>query len=178
MKKILVLASVIASCAMLASCDMITNKFKEDAKKELEEEYELKLELAEAKAEAEAAKKEAAEAKAAAESAAESAEMASRRAAVKPVQKSRSNNYAVSSADQYAWLSQRRVTASDLSGLSGSDLRILRNAIYARHGYIFKSADLRNYFSSFSWYHPSSHDVSGRLNSIEKYNIAEIQRWE
>ncbi|WP_078775722.1 YARHG domain-containing protein [Fibrobacter intestinalis] len=29
---------------------------------------------------------------------------------------------------------------------------ILRNSIFARHGYIFKSEDLKAYFSKFNWY--------------------------
>ncbi|MBU0766082.1 MAG: DUF3160 domain-containing protein, partial [Bacteroidetes bacterium] len=41
----------------------------------------------------------------------------------------------------------------DISGLSVSELRILRNALYARHGYIFMKADLRGYFTANTkWY--------------------------
>jgi len=66
----------------------------------------------------------------------------------------------------------------DLEGLTQSELRILRNSIYARHGYIFKSADLTAYFSRFSWYHPTLTDVNGQLSSIEKENIAFIKDHE
>lgn len=34
------------------------------------------------------------------------------------------------------------------------ELRIMKNAIYAVHGYSFKSYDLKELFSSFSWYKP------------------------
>ena len=40
----------------------------------------------------------------------------------------------------------------ELSNLSKQELRILRNAFYARLGYIFKSKDLIDFFSQFSWY--------------------------
>lgn len=34
------------------------------------------------------------------------------------------------------------------------ELRLLRNTIYAQHGYAFNSSDLNEYFSQFSWYMP------------------------
>lgn len=74
----------------------------------------------------------------------------------------------------YTWLSD-----ADVAGLSKSQLRVLRNTIYARHGRRFKSADLRNYFSQFSWYSPYRDEVSpGELTSTEKHNISLIQKYE
>lgn len=81
-------------------------------------------------------------------------------------------------AMQYNWLSERKVTASDLAGLSKGELRILRNAIYARHGYKFKNAQLREYFSSFSWYEPLYDDVNSSLSKTEQYNVDFIQSYE
>ena len=46
------------------------------------------------------------------------------------------------------------------------------------HGYIFKSADLRNYFKQFNWYVPRYKDVTRFLNKTEQYNIAFIRRYE
>jgi len=83
-----------------------------------------------------------------------------------------------SSDEDYAWLSQRRVTESDLRGKSKAELRILRNAIFARHGYKFKSADLMTYFKRFSWYHPQSSDVSAQLSSLEQSNVQFIKSYE
>ncbi len=80
--------------------------------------------------------------------------------------------------DQYAWLSDRLVKASDLEGKTAGDLRLMRNAIFARHGYIFKSDDLKEYFSEFDWYEPRYADVSNRLSGIEQKNIAFIQKYE
>ena len=44
-------------------------------------------------------------------------------------------------------------TNMDISQLSLSELRVLRNAFAARKGYIFESADLRSIFNQTSWYY-------------------------
>lgn len=46
------------------------------------------------------------------------------------------------------------VLGSDV--LTSEELRICRNAIFAKYGYVFKSADLYDYFSDFVWYYPDS----------------------
>ncbi len=51
------------------------------------------------------------------------------------------------------------------------DLRILRNEIFARKGFIFKSKDLKEHFSQFPWYKPKYTDVTDSLSMIEKANI-------
>lgn len=78
----------------------------------------------------------------------------------------------------FDWLSERKLEISDISGLSAGDLRLLRNAIFAKHGYRFSSADLTGYFSRYSWYTPSRSDVSSQLSSIERANIDLISRYE
>ncbi len=71
------------------------------------------------------------------------------------------------------------LTDDDVCNLSGPELRILRNTIYARHGRRFKSADLREYFSGFSWYNPRVNEVNPKeLSDVEKHNIQLIQRYE
>lgn len=42
-----------------------------------------------------------------------------------------------------------------LKELSKENLRILRNYVFAKHGYIFKSKDLQAYFEQFNWYIPN-----------------------
>ncbi|ARK25385.1 hypothetical protein SporoP37_12440 [Sporosarcina sp. P37] len=66
---------------------------------------------------------------------------------------------------------------SDLNGLSKEDLRLARNEIFARHGYMFKSKDLQNYFGSQSWYEPNP-DFDGKLAEWEKHNIQLIKSYE
>lgn len=76
-------------------------------------------------------------------------------------------------------LDSQKLTDEDLRYMSKHELRLLRNEIFARHGYIFKSRDLQEHFNSKSWYHPittSTYDV--HLNSIEQYNINLIKQYE
>ena len=68
-----------------------------------------------------------------------------------------------------------RLTMRDLELLTQRELRFARNEIYARHGYIFESDDLRIYFSKKSWYFPNPNYDDSLLNSIEKYNVKLIQ---
>lgn len=75
-------------------------------------------------------------------------------------------------------LSTRKLTYNDIRSLSKPQLRILRNEIYARHGYIFKSADLKAYFSKYPWYKPLYGDVTSKMSGIEKYNAAFIKKYE
>jgi hypothetical protein len=42
-----------------------------------------------------------------------------------------------------------------LASLSKSELRIYRNLIFAKYGYIFKSEDLNAYFRATNWYKPN-----------------------
>ena len=79
-------------------------------------------------------------------------------------------------SELFRYASGRLLTYEDIAGLNTDELRILRNFFYARHGYIFKSDDLRRYFASFDWYHPISHSVT--LNKIEKYNVDFIKKFE
>lgn len=76
----------------------------------------------------------------------------------------------------YPFTSLRKVTDNDVAGLSPRELRIMRNEIYARHGYIFDSADLHNYFMEKRWYNPVTKDVN--LSAIEKYNVEFIKQYE
>ncbi|GAE28224.1 hypothetical protein JCM9140_4434 [Halalkalibacter wakoensis JCM 9140] len=71
----------------------------------------------------------------------------------------------------------RRLSSSELSGLSDWELRIARNEIFARHGYVFESGDLTRYFYSKAWYSPND-SYNGALNAIEEYNVALIRSFE
>jgi len=79
----------------------------------------------------------------------------------------------------YPESSTKYLTERDLYGKSKYDLKIMRNEIYARHGYIFKSSpDMMEYFNSQSWYKPGYNDVSGILSDLEQANIKFIQAHE
>ena len=74
--------------------------------------------------------------------------------------------------------SERLLSSSDLSGLSKYDLKIMRNEIFARHGYIFQTNDMKNYFQNQFWYSPQYNNVNSKLTNIERENIALIKSYE
>ncbi len=75
----------------------------------------------------------------------------------------------------------RYYSDTELSNMSKDDLRKARNEIYARHGRIFDSADLDEYFRSKSWYEPTiaaAQFSDNLLNDFEKANARTIQAVE
>jgi hypothetical protein len=78
----------------------------------------------------------------------------------------------------YPEASERKLTYEELSRLNKRELRIMRNEIFARYGYIFKSQDLKSHFSYQSWYQPLYDDVTNRLTKIEKENAEYIKNFE
>lgn len=73
-----------------------------------------------------------------------------------------------------------KIEASNLKNLQPATLRLLRNEIFARKGYKFKSTDLDRYFKQFDWYQPQFDEISieGHLTEIDKYNINFIKNVE
>ncbi len=69
--------------------------------------------------------------------------------------------------------------SSDIENMYKRDLEVLRNSIYARHGYSFKNRAMRWFFDhEISWYIPVSTDVSAQLTELEKKNIDLIKTYE
>ena len=66
----------------------------------------------------------------------------------------------------------------DLADKSDDELAIMRNEIFAAHGYDFKTSKWKNYFNSKDWYEPVSRDVNDKLSIIEKKNIELILKNE
>lgn len=78
-------------------------------------------------------------------------------------------------------LSNKKLSDSDLEGKNPKELELMRNTIYARHGYRFKRDDLNDYFMQFSWYAPKTSDMTSvynEMSDIEKYNIDFIKKHE
>lgn len=48
------------------------------------------------------------------------------------------------------------------------DLKIMRNEISAKNGYIFKATEMKSYFATQSWYSGQYDDVISMLSGIEK----------
>jgi hypothetical protein len=69
---------------------------------------------------------------------------------------------------------QQSNATGDLSYKSCWELKVMRNEIYARYGYKFKSKDMREYFLRQDWYTPLYDDVSGRLSDWERDRIVPL----
>lgn len=78
----------------------------------------------------------------------------------------------------YTFASEKYLIIEDINNYSINELRIIRNEIYARYGYIFKSKDLELYFLSKAWYKPSRKNVDDYLSKIEESNIRLIRYTE
>jgi len=79
---------------------------------------------------------------------------------------------------KYPETSTRYLTPSDLKGKSVWNLQIMRNEIFARHGYIFENPKIKQYFQQQTWYKPEYYDVGTHLTSIEKANAKFIRKHE
>ncbi|CAA6812248.1 MAG: Unknown protein [uncultured Aureispira sp.] len=66
----------------------------------------------------------------------------------------------------------------DVENLKKGDITIIRNTIYARHGYSFKNRPLRVFFDAQSWYIPVHTDIKADFTEIEKTNIKLLLRYE
>lgn len=79
---------------------------------------------------------------------------------------------------QFPQASKRILKEEDIDNLAKEDLEIMRNEIFARHGYCFKKKKLRELFEDKDWYVPNSVDVKKDLTDIEIKNITLIKRYE
>ncbi len=66
----------------------------------------------------------------------------------------------------------------DVENLKKGDLLIIRNTVYARHGYSFKNRPLRVFFDAQEWYIPVHNEIINELTDIEKQNIELLLRYE
>ncbi|MEO1438412.1 MAG: YARHG domain-containing protein, partial [Bacteroidota bacterium] len=64
--------------------------------------------------------------------------------------------------------SNRMLTKAEVENLKKGDLTIIRNTIYARHGYSFKNRPLRVFFDAQPWYIPVYADIKADFTDIEK----------
>lgn len=79
---------------------------------------------------------------------------------------------------KYPEASMRELDDGDVYNLSYEDLEIMRNEIYARHGYEFTTSKMQAYFLSQEWYIPLYSNVEGLLTQLEHENIRLIQSYE
>jgi hypothetical protein len=55
--------------------------------------------------------------------------------------------------------SQRLLKTDDVENLAKSELELMRNEIFARHGYCFSRKEMRQQFENESWYIPNTVDL-------------------
>lgn len=72
----------------------------------------------------------------------------------------------------------RLLKSNDLDNYSKSDLRLMRNEIFARYGYVFKNKELRDYFLEQDWYVAKNCNVDKYFSKIERENIILIIDYE
>lgn len=70
------------------------------------------------------------------------------------------------------------VTEGELEKLDDKTVELIKNEIYARHGYIFTNRALKKYFESFNWYEPNEEYSPNLLNQTEKANLKTIKKFQ
>jgi hypothetical protein len=65
----------------------------------------------------------------------------------------------------------------ELESKSKEELRLIRNEVFARKGYVFKNEDLNAYFKTKSWYQPNP-NVSLKFTEKENSYISKIKNLE
>ena len=79
---------------------------------------------------------------------------------------------------EYPQASTKKLEYLDVENMLEEELSLMRNEIYARHGYSFKNKDMRYYFEQFDWYMPMGVDIRSQLTEIEAQNIDLIYEYE
>ena len=75
----------------------------------------------------------------------------------------------------FADSSERLLTDADVAGLSAWELKVARNEIYARHGRMFTSADLKAHFEGCSWYEGTIAPEDFSDTMLSKTELANVQ---
>lgn len=73
--------------------------------------------------------------------------------------------------------SKQKLSEKDLKNLRKLDLEIIKNSVFARHGYSFKKETYRDFFEQTNWYIPVSNNVDNELSPMEKDNVALLNRF-
>lgn len=73
--------------------------------------------------------------------------------------------------------SKQKLTEKDLKNLRKLDLEIIKNSVFARHGYSFKKETYRYFFEQTDWYIPVSNNVDADLSPMELENVALLNRF-
>ena len=66
----------------------------------------------------------------------------------------------------------------DVENLLPEEIEIIRNEIYARHGYSFTNLKIRRIFDAKDWYIPMAIDIRDQLTDMEAENIDMLYNYE
>lgn len=77
---------------------------------------------------------------------------------------------------RWPWTSERKVLEKDLLDLSAWKLNIMRNEVYARHGWNFEVQEFKSYFNSQPWYKPKK--ITGDIASANEEVFKEMSELE
>ena len=75
----------------------------------------------------------------------------------------------------YDYVSNTLLHGSELNNYDKPTLRLIRNSILARRGYVFQSRDLKEYFGKEPWYIPADSNDDILLSLLEQLNIELIK---
>ena len=76
-------------------------------------------------------------------------------------------------------ISKRLLTSDEVAQMSARELSLARNAAYARHGYQFNNAELKEFFNAQSWFKAKTTDMNTIvLTDTEVSNIKLIKELE
>lgn len=83
-----------------------------------------------------------------------------------------SNGYILPDSDS------RKLKKSDLAGMTAQQLSYAKNEIYARHGRVFKSSELQDYFNEKNWYEENDDFKDEDLSKKEAENTKFIAAYQ
>ena len=72
----------------------------------------------------------------------------------------------------------RELTEDDLEGMTAQELNYAKNEIYARHGRVFQSSELNDYFSTKNWYEADEDFEDKDLSKLEAKNADFIAKYQ
>jgi hypothetical protein len=74
--------------------------------------------------------------------------------------------------------STRYLEVPDVENILPEEIEIIRNEIYARHGYSFTNIKIRRIFDAKDWYIPMGVDIRDQLTELEAHNIDLLYNYE
>lgn len=81
--------------------------------------------------------------------------------------------------DLHFWpLDQFAISTADLDRLTREEIDIIRNELFARHGYVFTTDEWADFFDDYDWYVPDPSFTESGFSKLEKQNIDTIVLYE